>query len=114
MSRWITVEPLPSHDLPLAHLPQFPPEPACYVIYCDGKLSYVGQTTNLKKRLASYNFRYALSNNIITPWGFFRELVIKYRISRRYGDWAMTELRLIKRLQPIYNCIGSIRKGGQK
>jgi hypothetical protein len=110
MSRWITVEPV---QLPMDKSPypeNFPPSPGCYVVYCDGKPVYIGQTTNLENRLYSYNFRYGYGGGILTPWNACQKLLVKYRPSKKYGDWAMIELRLIKRLQPIFNCVGSVKK----
>jgi hypothetical protein len=54
---------------------------ACYAIYVDGRLVYIGQA----------------------PWGSGSRIVVKYRQSRKYGDWAMVELRLIRRLSPSGN-----------
>lgn len=111
-SKWITVELFPTEgDMP--DMPyQFPSIPACYVIYLDGVVTYIGQTIHLAKRMYAYEFRYAYSNNVITPWGFTHRLIVKYRPSIRYGDWAMIELRLIKRLQPPQNCVGSTKQRG--
>lgn len=89
---------------------QLPRVPACYVAYLDGKLVYVGQTCDLYKRFYQHNIRFGYSDYVITPWGNCKKVTIKYRLSRKYGDWAMTELRLIKRLQPVQNCAGSIKK----
>lgn len=80
----------------------------CYAFYFDGKLGYVGQTISLKRRLRSYRIRYS-GSVIVTPWGKFSRVILKVRPSVKFGDWAMVELRLIKRLQPPYNCSGSIR-----
>jgi excinuclease UvrABC nuclease subunit len=108
--RWYAEEPISLsrgyaslHDL-------FPQRPGCYAIYCDGILSYIGQTTNLYKRIYSYNFRVGFSPMIITPWGSFNHVLVKFRVPRVYGEWAMTELRLIRRLQPKFNCVGSVKK----
>lgn len=90
-----------------------PREPACYVIYLDGVLSYVGQSTDFAKRISMHGIRPGYGNSIATKWGYFTSVVVKARFSSRYGDWAMRELRLIKRLQPPLNCAGSIRKRGK-
>lgn len=114
MPRWITVEPLQIDFDNSPYERYFPDSPGCYVIYVDDRIVYVGQTTSLLKRLRSYKFNYAHYSGVVkTPWGNCERIRVKYRIPKRYGEWAMTELRLIKRLQPIYNCIGSVRKRGQ-
>ncbi len=100
--RWVSIEPAKALVIPA--------EPACYVVYCDGKIGYIGQAANLRTRLYSYRIRYSYGSSTITPWGQFNEVIVKYRRSRHYGDWAMAELRLIRRLQPPFNCVGSIRK----
>jgi hypothetical protein len=70
----------------------------CYVVYCDGQLAYIGQAeTNVKKRMQSYKINYGYSNTIYTPWGGCSSVQIKVRSPKRFGEWAMTELRLIKR-----------------
>jgi hypothetical protein len=88
----------------------FQPIPGVYVVYLDGQVAYVGQSTNVQKRICSYNFRYGYTTAIFTPWGQSHGLKVKVQYSRKYGDWAMKELRLIKRLQPPMNCVGSIKK----
>lgn len=92
------------------HYRPLPKSPACYVVYLNGNLSYIGQTSNLFKRFAQYNIRFGFGRDIITPWGSVESVDIKYRPTRKYGDWAMIELRLIKKLQPSQNCAGSIKK----
>jgi len=101
MSYWIKCDPLKRYKLPSA--------PACYVIYMDGRLVYIGQTSNIKTRLSNHDFRYDYGNAIITPWGQCQKLKMKVNYGRRYGDWAMRELRLIKRLKPSLNCAFSVR-----
>lgn len=85
-----------------------PTKPACYVVYLDGELAYIGQTTNLRRRLANHGFNFArYSEAIDTPWGQYQSVQIKARFGDRFGDWGMRELRLIERLRPRLNCIGS-------
>lgn len=86
--------------------------PGCYVFYLDGQLTYIGQSADVKKRIASYRLRYGYNNCVLTPWGDAFTVHVKIRYSLRYGDWAMRELRLIKRLQPFGNCVGSVRRKG--
>jgi excinuclease UvrABC nuclease subunit len=95
MSRWHDFDP-ESVDLPQV--------PACYAIYVDGEVSYVGQTDNLAKRMSGHGIQPARYSALTeTPWGAFRNVRGKYRVSQRYGDWAMVELRLLRRLRPRFN-----------
>ena len=80
--------------------------PACYVIYLDGVLSYVGQASDLAKRMSSHGIRCGYGSSVMTKWGVFKSVVIKARFSDRVGDWAMREARLIHRLSPPLNCVG--------
>jgi excinuclease UvrABC nuclease subunit len=106
MSKWTTYS--------LDDLTHIPKVAGCYAVYCNKKLIYVGQSTNVNKRIASYEFNYTrYSDSIHTPWGICKSLMIKIRKSVKYGDWAMIELRLIKRLKPRFNCVGSSKKRGE-
>jgi excinuclease UvrABC nuclease subunit len=83
-----------------------PAVPGCYVIYFDGVPVYVGQSNNLRSRLSRHNFRHSYACSVHTPWGELPNKVVitaKYKASRRRGDWAMWELRLIHRLKPDFN-----------
>jgi hypothetical protein len=60
-----------------------------YVLIEDGQAVYVGQSRDLRHRLSCH----------MPPEG----TVIKVKTSRRYGDWLMDELRLIRRLRPRRN-----------
>jgi len=78
----------------------------CYVIYLDGRLVYIGSTNDLRNRFCGHAFRYGYGKELFTPWGEFPDsvkFIIKYKPSTRYGDWAMIEMRLIRKLQPIFN-----------
>lgn len=90
-----------------------PAIPACYVVYLDGALAYVGSSQNLAGRFnygGGHHVRWAhYSNTRETPWGRYREVTVKFRPSVKFGDWAMVELRLIRRLQPPHNCRGSVK-----
>lgn len=102
-SRWVTAR----ADEDLFNLPRVS---ACYVIYASGRLVYIGSTENLRSRVGGYLKVPRYSNEFVTPWGRHMRVVVKYRPSRRYGDWAMVELRLIRRLQPTGNTRGVRRK----
>lgn len=89
-----------------------PEGPGVYVIFGDGKLLYIGQSRFVNRRLKNYDInwpRYS-SAYIRTPWGDFDRVIVKIRRSAMFGDWAMMELRLIRRLKPPFNCIGSLKK----
>lgn len=81
----------------------FPRVPACYVVYLEGRLAYVGSTQNLDGRLNKHFSPHRYSAWIDTPWGRFINIVVKYKPTRKFGDWAMIELRLIRRLDPPEN-----------
>jgi len=100
--KWITCDPSLAFTIPAL--------PACYVVYLDGEIKYIGQSTNVRKRLQNYNIRCGYGGGYITPWGYFDNVRVKIKISTKYGDWAMRELRLINRLQPPLNCVGSVKR----
>jgi excinuclease UvrABC nuclease subunit len=81
-----------------------PEGPGCYVVYVDGMPSYVGQSVRVRERLwRGHRINYSYGSHIHTPWGLFREVAFKVKPSRAYGDWLMTEARLIRRLRPRFN-----------
>ncbi len=87
-------------------VPDTPNLPGVYVIYFGDELVYIGQSNNIRARFARHNIRYGYAQNIITPWGDVPESVgvfAKIKPSKRLGDWAMWEIRLIHRLQPRLN-----------
>lgn len=102
-SRWVTL---------VVGEALFPRLPACYVIYIDGRLSYVGQAGDLAVRMSAHGLRTGYGGAVLSKWGQHRSVVVKARFSTLYGDWAMRELRLIRRLQPPLNCVGSVRRRG--
>lgn len=77
-----------------------------YAIYFDGDLVYIGQSVNIGNRFSEHKFRYGYARNIITPWTDLPDhtkITVKIKKSRRRGDWAMLEIRLIYRLSPLFN-----------
>lgn len=99
-SRWLTLE-----DDDALHAPR---GPACYVVYVDGRLVYVGSTENLYSRLRNHiTDPIGFPGRFRTPWGEGLAGVVKYRPSRRFGDWLMVEARLIRRLKPFGNVRGT-------
>ncbi len=96
--RWTKFDPLSLRPIPA--------KPGVYVFIINGEVVYVGQTANLRLRIANHKIRYGYARNVYTPWGQYHDwskIVCKVKISKRYGDWAMWELRLIKRLRPTFN-----------
>ena len=81
----------------------FPQRPCVYVVYLDGVLTYIGQTINLRERMQRHAIRWGYRPLLITPWGRAERAIVKAGWPRKYGDWAMRELRLIKRLRPTGN-----------
>lgn len=72
-----------------------PSIPCCYVfLNRAGKAIYVGSTHNLNLRLAQHRRVIQLSA---------AAYIVKYRPSKKFGDWLMLEARLIRRLRPILN-----------
>lgn len=103
-SRWVV------YDIGDERSPLFPRLPACYVVYLDGRLSYVGQTADLAKRMSAHSLRIGYGGSCLSVWGGHRSIMVKVRFATSFGDWAMREARLIYRLQPPLNCAGSTRR----
>lgn len=74
-----------------------PEWPCCYVVYIDGEMAYIGQTENAKARFTSHRAKGCVKGID------YERVTLKLKLSRHYGEWAMTELRLIKRLRPLLN-----------
>lgn len=94
-----------SYDL-LAGANPLPRAAGVYVIFIDDEAVYVGSSVNVAVRFYEHKFRYGYGNNIITPWGDLRndrKVSVRVRRSKRLGDWAMWEIRLIHRLKPRFN-----------
>lgn len=110
MGKWINLK-LPLH----LNECQTPREPCVYVVYFGSEPVYVGQTRNFGGRMAEHKFKYGYDGSIKTPWGSAPKgtsITVKISRSFKYGDWAMREIRLIKRIQPRYNC--HHKKSGEK
>lgn len=88
--------------------PQCPAAPGCYVIYLDRQIIYIGQSENLWNRIRKYEIR-LVGDRYVTPWGIGDRVEMKYKLSSRYGDWLMREVRLIRRLQPRGNKRGNLQ-----
>lgn len=79
-----------------------PRHPGVYVVYLGGRVVYVGSSWSLGERFP-YHGLSRIDGTWTTPWGESPYLVVKYKISRRFGDWLMDEIRLIRRLNPSGN-----------
>lgn len=80
-----------------AVLAELPDRPCCYAIYEWGELVYIGKTVNLKSRISMHQRR------LRVDWRTPGAVTIKYRLPKKYGEWAMAELRLLARLKPVLN-----------
>lgn len=81
-------------------------QPCVYCVKIDGIVVYVGSTRRFRSRFYEHKFRYGYWKNIILPWcdiSLGQELSVKIKKSVRYGDWAMDEIRLIRKLRPVFN-----------
>lgn len=89
----------------VAYRPIVAPRCGCvYVIYLDNELVYIGSTNNMFSRITRHVITQSFeTHQIATPWGNGTRLTIKYKKSRRFGDWLMDEVRLIRRLRPRGN-----------
>jgi hypothetical protein len=87
-------------------------------VYFEGRVVYVGSSTDLSKRVRQY-FRVnrgirsydddGVAPHFETPWGHVHDgtlVRVKVKPSRQNGDWLMREWRLIGRLRPIFNSAG--------
>lgn len=92
--------------------PDIPVGPGVYVFIRNGRAIYVGQSTNLRARLAQYRGGQVYLGNPMDVPPVWRDhpigdnSTLKISTSKRYGDWLMRELRLIRRLRPHYNLAG--------
>lgn len=108
-SRWVR------YDFEDNVRPFFASKPGCYAIFIDGKLAYIGQTSNVAKRMSAHGLRNSYGGGHVTCWGACRALVVKVRYATSLGDWAQREIRLIERLKPAFNCVGGgARKRGER
>lgn len=104
-TRWESFDPTDPHTIEA--------RPGCYVIYLGGRLVYVGQSENVKRRIKGYrcvNRRGAedmRDGHTNSPWGpaHWRDggLRGKVRNAARFGEQLMTEARLIYRIRPPFN-----------
>mgnify|MGYP000202116532 CR=1 FL=1 len=77
-----------------------------YAIYLNQKLIYIGSSNNLRNRFSGHSFRYSYGKTFITPWievPSSDTMIVKFKPTKKQGEWAMREIRLIQRLRPIFN-----------
>lgn len=98
MSRWSKVD-----------FDSLPSAPGCYVILVDNLYLYVGASANIRQRLGSGRVQ-RHNGRLFTPWGVCTSLVVKVKSSVRVGDWLMDEYRLIRKLRPVLNSVGSTNR----
>lgn len=100
MGKWITYC-FDTFDL------DFLKKPGVYVVYEKHRIIYIGSSYDVKKRIQTHDINFSrYSNTIQTPWGKFKKVKIKVSYTRKFGDWAMREIRLINRLKPKHNKVG--------
>jgi hypothetical protein len=81
-------------------------DPCVYCVQIDGITVYVGSTRQFRTRFSEHKFRYGYGRNIHLPWCTIadtKKITVKVGFTKQYGDWAMRELRLIRRLKPDFN-----------
>jgi hypothetical protein len=90
-----------------------PDVPCCYVVIVRGEAIYVGQTKHPFNRLVSHGVTCGWGSSTYVPWLDehvpAKEVVLKCKFQHRLGDYAMLEIRMIDRLKPRFNCIGSTK-----
>ena len=79
-------------------------DPGVYVFYdLSRKVLYIGSSAKVGNRVRGH-YQIGYGSDVQTKkWGTFDDIVIKVSYSRKYGDWAMRELRLIRKLKPLFN-----------
>ena len=85
---------------------KLPPVACVYAVYFDSDLVYIGSSVDVRNRFSEHKFRHGYGKNIITPWTDvpnYTRITLKIKRSKRRGDWAMDEIRLIYRLRPTFN-----------
>jgi len=93
---------------------KMPTSSGVYAVYLNHELVYIGSSNNLRNRFSGYAFRHSYGKTFITPWievNRDESMVVKFRETKKLGEWAMREIRLISRLKPIFN---THHKGGKK
>jgi excinuclease UvrABC nuclease subunit len=103
--KWLAVDPFRKWALPSL--------PGVYVVFIEGRVAYVGQSSNIRTRFTEHNFEHGYGHDLHTPWGDFHKdtsVTMKIKLSRRLGDWTMWEVRLIATLKPYFNKVSPDRR----
>ena len=105
MSRWIKCDAIDKENIPK--------NPGVYCIYFQNiqmlksgkkhKIIYIGSSSKIRYRLEFYGFQLMYSNWSYKSKFGIGNFFIKYKISKKYGDWLMDEVRLIRKIQPKFN-----------
>lgn len=76
-----------------------------YAIYLNRKLVYIGSSANLRRRLNQHNIVPSSPGYVRTNWGRLKVSLVhfKWKVTRRYGEHLMLEVRLIRRIRPQFN-----------
>lgn len=95
----------------LPDLKRVPERAGVYAIYHAGELVYVGMAANLADRLRGHSRLPARDGRAkARPWlPQTRDVVVKVRVERFYGERATLELRLLRRLAPRLNSVNTRR-----
>lgn len=94
------------YSFDLDKMESLPNAPCCYVLYFDRRLVYVGSTESLSKRIKGHVEYARYSAGYTTAWGYCNSVIVKAKFPNYYGQWLMTEFRLIRRLKPLFNIKG--------
>lgn len=88
----------------VVRLRELPRMAGTYVVLAEGKVAYVGQSIDVGERLVvGHKITLTVGGAWETPWGRLRDVVVKVRYDRRFGERLMREARLIRRLKPPGN-----------
>lgn len=79
-----------------------PAKPGVYCLISDGEVIYIGQSVNLQHRIRQHRIHNGFSPQHRIPKA--ENISCKYKLSAVFGDFAMWEMRLIRRLKPKFNC----------
>ena len=102
MSQWQTIS--------FYKLDSIPANPGVYAIYNESDLVYIGQAVDLLARMRRHRYVVLGTKEPSTRWDKDglevyerKNLRVKYRLSKKVGEWLSAEFRLVSRLQPLLN-----------
>lgn len=90
-------------------IPSFVQGAGVYAIYLDGDLVYIGSSENLRSRVRQHGRGFhgnIFTTKLETQFGNCNRVTFKIKLARRFGEWPMREMRLIRRLKPCGNSRG--------